>query len=294
AMSARMDERPHGQTTRRSSGDGHMLRLRSATFAQRSRYFGSRAAAIILAVALGAFAARQAGWRRSSAPRPVVHAAVMREVTTKRGQQANVYLSDGTLVVLGVGSTLRFPTAFDSSRDVELTGEAYFEVAHDTTRSFFVHTKYGTARDLGTKFGVRAYRDISAATVTVTEGSVLLMPNNLDDKRNLVLGARDVARVSADGRLSVLRNVRTDQNLAWVTGRLVFDRMPVGEAIAQINRWYDANVQLGDSTLAGFTLTASLSNEPFGRAIKIIAGALDARIERRHSTYTLFASRSRS
>jgi ferric-dicitrate binding protein FerR (iron transport regulator) len=238
----------------------------------------------------------------------------MREVTTKRGQQANIYLSDGTRVVLGVASTLRFPTAFDTTRDVELDGEAYFEVAHDSARTFSVRMPYGTARDLGTKFAIRAYRDIARATVTVTEGSVLLTPNvrrgnqpGAPDTRanglgtvpstaavdSLVLSAMDIASVSADGQLSVRRGVLTDQNIAWVSGRLVFDQMPVREAVAQINRWYGADLRLGDSTLARFTLTAALTNEPFPQAMKVIAAALDARVELRDSTFTLYRTRAR-
>ena len=111
---------------------------------------------------------------------------------------------------------------------------------------------------------------------------------------SVVVRARDVARLSADGHLTVRRGVRTDAELAWMSGRLVFDRMPFGEAVAQINRWYDADVRLGDSTLAHYALTASLTDESFPRAIKIIAAALDARIERHHSTIVLFSARGRS
>ncbi len=263
----------------------------------------TRAAAILVAVGLGAFAARELGWRKPAATLPSAAAPEMRVVATKSGERANVYLSDGTQVTLGVGSTLRFPTAFTSSRDVELDGEAYFEVAHDTTRVFAVHMRHGTARDLGTKFGVRAYRDIAAATITVTEGAVMLTPAAsvrqsarvaTADTDSVVLNARDIGRVSTDGRLSVLRNVRTDGQLAWMSGRLVFDQMPVAEAVAQINRWYDVDVTVGDASLAQFTLTASLTNEPFDRAIKIVAAALDARVERRGSRVTLFSTRDRS
>lgn len=289
-----------------------VLRLQPAMPQRGSWFVGIRVAAILLAVALGAVAARELGWRKSTVHSP----PLMREIATKRGQQANVYLSDGTRVVLGVASKLRFPTAFGSAREVELDGEAYFEIAPDATRSFLVHMPFGTARDLGTRFAVRAYRDIAAATVTVTEGSVVLTPgarrdsapdsrgalrnsdrstdlSNLPGVDSLIIRAMDVGSVSADGRLSVMRGVATDANLAWMTGRLVFDQMPVNEAVDQINRWYDTDVRLGDSTLASFRLTATLTDEPLARAINIIAGALDARVERRDSTFTLFRARAR-
>ena len=272
------------------------LRLQVASPRRSAWRIATRAAAIVAAIGLGAVTAREVGWRK---PAPIPAAvSEMRVVSTKPGERANVYLSDGTQVVLGVASTLRFPTAFGSSRDVELDGEAYFEVAHDTSRVFAVHMRHGTARDLGTKFGVRAYRDIAAATVTVTEGAVSLTPAVDTARRStadsIVINAMDIGRVSVDGQLSVRRGVRTDGQLAWMSGQLGFDQMDVPEAIAQINRWYGVDVRLGDSTLSRFTLTAALTNEPFSRAIQIVASALDARIERRGATITLFSARKRS
>jgi ferric-dicitrate binding protein FerR (iron transport regulator) len=305
ALSAKLDDATEGPTP--GARPFTILRvLPSSPWTRRPWVAFGRVAVIGVAVALGTFASQHFARRKPNASPPVM----MREVTTRRGQQANVYLSDGTRVVLGVASTLRFPTAFGRTRDVELEGEAYFEVAHDTARSFVVRTRYGTARDLGTKFGVRAYSDVAKATVTVTEGSVLLttatggadrssdaarrttesLSGVVSDRTpgSLVLRAMDVASISADGQLSVTRGAKTGANLAWISGRVVFERMPVGEAVAQINRWYDADVRLGDSTLKRFELTATLTNEPFPRAIRIIAAALDARVERRDSTYTLF------
>jgi ferric-dicitrate binding protein FerR (iron transport regulator) len=310
AISARMDDaRAKPGSPPRSAP---VLRLQPVQLQKASWFSASRtAAAIVIAVGIGAFAARHFGWGGRSAP----PAPEMREVSTRRGQQANVYLSDGTRVVLGVESTLRFPMTFHTSRDVELDGEAYFEVAHDTSRSFAVHMQYGTARDLGTKFVVRAYRDNAKATVTVTEGAVVVTPAVPGQSRgdagrpndrttpgatpaapadSLVLGPLEAATVTADGDLSLVRGHRTDANVAWVSGRVVFDRMPVPEAIAQINRWYDADVRLGDPTLGRYTLSASLTTEPFPEAIRIIAAALDARVERRDSTFTLFRARPRN
>jgi ferric-dicitrate binding protein FerR (iron transport regulator) len=291
------------------SDDGNVADRRAAPPALRlqpvarkravATQIAGRAAAIVVAVGLGAFAARELGWRKPAEAPSSAAAPEMRVVATKSGERANVYLSDGTQVTLGVGSTLRFPVAFTSSRDVELDGEAYFEVAHDTMRVFAVHMRHGTARDLGTKFGVRAYRDIAAATITVTEGAVMLTPAVSANAAtvtadSLVVNAKDIGRVSVDGHLSVRRNVRTDGQLAWMSGRLVFDQMPVGEAVAQINRWYGVDVKVGDASLARFTLTASLTNEPFDRAIKIVAAALDARVERRGSKVLLYPARDRS
>jgi ferric-dicitrate binding protein FerR (iron transport regulator) len=267
-----------------------------------------RAAAIVVAVGLGALAAREVGRGPSSDRLAAARDTVTRVVATRPGQQANVYLSDGTHVILGVASTLRFPTAFGRSRDVELDGEAFFEVAHEAARTFRVHTRYGLARDLGTKFDVRAYQNLPAATITVTEGSVVVTPNrrarHASARRgagrlpaplspdSLIVVAAQVARASADGVLDVHADSAAGIRLAWMSGRLVFDQTPVGEAVDQLDRWYDADVELGDSTLAHLRLTASLGGEPFQRAIQVVARALDARVVRRDSTYILYPNTS--
>jgi ferric-dicitrate binding protein FerR (iron transport regulator) len=282
-----------------------VLRLHTPTFHRHRWSTATRiAAAVLVAVGLGAGVALELGRERAAVRAVAARNAVMREVTTRRGQQANVYLSDGTHVVLGVASVLRFPTAFDVSREVELDGEAYFEVAHEDARPFLVHTTYGTARDIGTKFAVRAYDDLPGATVTVTEGSVLITASDSTARRGpaprtappggLLIEASDVGTVSADGELSVARGAALEAHLAWMSGRLVFDQMPVAEAIDQINRWYDSDVRIGDPELATLRLTASLGDEPVDRAIAMVATALDARVAHSGSTFTLYRADSGS
>jgi len=281
------------------------LRLHSPTFHRRRWSAAMRvAAAMLVAAGLGAGIALELGRERAAERAIAAKNAVIREVRTRRGQQANVYLSDGTHVVLGVASVLRFPTAFDSSREVDLEGEAFFEVAHDDARQFLVHTTYGTARDIGTKFAVRAYDGLSGATVTVTEGSVFISASDSIARRGpasrtaapdgLLIEATDVGTVSAGGELSVVRGAALEAHLAWMSGRLIFDQVPVAEAIDQINRWYDSDVRIGDPELAKLRLTASVGDEPVERAMAMVASALDARVAHSGSTFTLYRADSGS
>ncbi len=275
------------------------LRLHSSAFnGRRWSAMTKVAAAMLVMVGLGAGIALEQGRERAAERAIAAKNAVVREVRTKRGQQANLYLSDGTHVVLGVASVLRFPTAFESSREVDLEGEAFFEVAHEESRPFLVRTAYGTARDIGTKFAVRAYDGLPGATVAVTEGSVYLAASDSIARRGpttrammtdgLLIEATDVGTVSARGELSVVRGAASEEHLAWMAGRLTFDQMPVAEAIAQINRWYDSDVRIGDPELAKLRLTASLGDAPVDRAIAMVARALDARVAHRGSTFTLY------
>src|SRR5206468_9531820 len=97
----------------------------------------------------------------------------------------------------------RFPAQFGQVRDVYLDGEAFFEVAHDARRPFAVHTARAVARDLGTRFNVRAYRDAADVVVAVAEGAVALKSSQRLAADSVVLRQADVGRARPDGRLSV-------------------------------------------------------------------------------------------
>ncbi len=210
-----------------------------------------------------------------------------REVATRRAQRAEVYLSDGTRVVLGVASKIRFASPFGATRDVWLEGEAYFDVVHDETRPFAVHTARGIARDIGTRFAVRAYPDDRAKDleVVVEEGIVALGRDLHGD--SVVLGASDVGRVTAKGKIETLRGVDVSGLLSWTDGKLEFRNTPLRDALPVLSRWYDVNLRAGDSTLAGYPITLSLTSERFSDAIEVITRALSARVERRGNEYIL-------
>jgi ferric-dicitrate binding protein FerR (iron transport regulator) len=173
---------------------------------------------------------------------------------------------------------------------VYVEGEAYFEVASDPRTPFVVHTAQAVARDRGTKFGIRAYPGASQVEVVVVEGAVDLRATSPDvaASDSLFLVAADLGRLDNAGRLSVEHGVDTATRLAWRTGRLVFRDTPLRDALPQLGRWYDADLQLGDSALAGYPLTASLKGEPLAKVLELIAAALNVRVERRGSAYVLY------
>jgi transmembrane sensor len=215
-------------------------------------------------------------------------ANAMTEVTTLRGQRATLRLPDGTRVALGMASRLRYARAFgDSARDVYLDGDGYFEVAHDSLHPFAVHTSTSIVRDVGTKFGVRAYDASPSTEVIVTEGVVSFATPVTGDR--LVLRANDFLRLERDGRSTTLvHGVATADYLAWTEGRLVFQDAPLHEVIAELSRWYDRDLlQLADTSIGSRRLTASFTNESLPIVIDRIALSLDLREERHGQTVVL-------
>ena len=236
--------------------------------------------------------------------KPTAVSRETREYTTSRGQRATIELADGTTLVLAPGSRLRYvyPISGAGVRDAYLVGEALFSVAHDTTRPFVVHAKNTTTLDIGTTFGVRAF-DESPIRIAVVEGSVALgadanlRPGNdsgsalqpvsgpasyprLIANGITVLQAGEVASRAPDGVTTVSRDKDIGALLGWTEGKLVFDGVPLREALPALERWYDLDIKLAHPSLAGRPFTATFTTEPVTQVLNRIALALDMRVER--------------
>jgi transmembrane sensor len=253
-----------------------------AVAARRSHGQWWIAAAAVLVGVVGTLVWRSRGSEPTQAP-------PLRVVTTQKGQRADVYLSDGTHVILGVASTLRFPATFDTARNVFLEGEAFFDVAHDARKAFAVHTPRAVARDIGTRFSVRAFAGGLDVSIAVADGAVSLKaPTAPTD--SILLTRSDVGRLHANGRLTSQHNADLTPYMGWTEGKLAFDNAPMREVVARLNVWYDADVQLGDSALADYPLTMSFGTRTLAQVLPIMAAALNARIERRGKSVILYAS----
>lgn len=245
-----------------------------------SRYL-VRAAAAIVVLASGAVA-----WRIFTPPVDVfVPAIASSDVSTARGQRASLNLPDGSHVVLGPSSTLRYTVDRDRGpRTVELIGSAYFVVTHDAKRPFTVHTAYGIATDLGTRFDVRAYPADSSLAVGVAEGKVGLQDGT-------TLGAGQIGRVNADGRVVVQRDADLGEYLAWADGYLAFTDVPLRDAIAQLGRWYDLDIRLADRAIGDRRLTASFKDVAAPEMLRLVTASLDVTVEQRGRLVVLAAQR---
>jgi len=156
--------------------------------------------------------------------------------STPKGHSHRLVLPDGTGVWLNTSSSIRFPPVFTGSkRTVELTGEAYFEVAHDETRPFEVHAEGSTVRVLGTHFNVSAYVDDRQVTTTLIEGKVNVSKNGKEV--TLQPGQRAVV----DGITGAISQSQADTRaaLAWRNGYFRFDNEPIEDIMKKISKWYD-------------------------------------------------------
>jgi transmembrane sensor len=207
---------------------------------------------------------------------------------TSVGERRQVVLKDGSRVLLGPTSRLIVPLIEPDEGDrlVSLDGVAYFSVVHDPAHPFTVKAGEIVIQDVGTAFSVES--DDSAGTrVAVDSGSVTVGPAT-DRDRATVLNARDRATVDTKGIVVVERSGVSDDDLAWIQGRLVFRDAPLILVGAELYRWYGVRLRVADSSLANLHLTASFSGEPVDRVLNVIALSLGARIERQGNVAILY------
>ncbi|SDF40165.1 FecR family protein [Mucilaginibacter pineti] len=158
-------------------------------------------------------------------------------ISTPRGGQYQVILPDGTRVWLNAASSLKFPTAFvGNQRNVELNGEAYFEVAKNAAKPFNVKVNAMNVKVLGTHFNIMAYNDEDAMKTTLLEGSVQLINGALSNY--LKPGEQGVVK----GNNVKVMSVDADKAIAWKNGFFEFDRSSIEDIMKQLSRWYDTEV----------------------------------------------------
>ncbi len=177
---------------------------------------------------------------------------VYNTITTPRGRQYQFHLPDGSGVWLNAGSSITFPTVFNSQeRNVKITGEVYFEVAkkmqgngNRVPFTVSVDNPSDAARNLdiivlGTHFNVNAYADEPQVKTTLLEGSIKLKKN----KEQYLLLPGQQARLQENGIFKVIDQINAEEVLAWKDGFFYFDHTDLPTVMRQLSRWYDVSVE---------------------------------------------------
>lgn len=162
----------------------------------------------------------------------------MNTISTPRGGQYQLVLADGTKVWLNAASSLQFPSSFaGKERKVELTGEAYFEVAKNKAMPFKVSFNHTEVEVLGTHFNIMAYPNEAQTKTTLLEGSVKI--SNSLGQQLLLPGQQAIT--ATNGTLKVIE-ADIDETMGWKNGYFVFHNADIHEIMKQAERWYDVDV----------------------------------------------------
>jgi transmembrane sensor len=170
---------------------------------------------------------------------------VYNTISTPNGGQYQLELPDGSLVWLNATSSIHFPTSFvGKERHVEITGEAYFEVAKNRDMPFVVAVNGAEVQVLGTHFNVNAYSDEDNVKTTLLEGSVKIVQGaNIN-----MLKPGQQSQLTTDGLIKVVSNVDVDGVVAWKNGMFDFENAGIETVMRQLSRWYDVEIEYNGKT----------------------------------------------
>lgn len=181
-------------------------------------------------------------------------------LATPKGGQYQVHLPDGTTIWLNAATTLTYPVNFAAlkTRRVELNGEAYFEVAKDSSRPFLVVSNKQTVKVLGTHFNVSSYRDDQNITTTLLEGKVQVNNSILRPNQQAILNEKGF-RIS---------QVDAENAIAWKKGYFSFNDERLENILLKISRWYNVQIVYEDESLKNKKFWGSITR--FGQLSKVL------------------------
>lgn len=185
--------------------------------------------------------------------------------STYRGEQKTVTLPDGSVVRLNAESSITFPEQFASSdtRDIQLTGEAFFEVRRDEERPFIIRSANVITTVLGTEFNVRAYPGDKTIAVTVATGKVRIeaSDNQQTNTRSEILLPGEQGLYDHLSASLVKSPVNIEKFLAWKDGTILLEGASLEEATEILGRWYDADFVFKNPGLKTCTIDGKFRND---------------------------------
>ncbi|MDN5213708.1 FecR domain-containing protein [Fulvivirgaceae bacterium BMA12] len=218
-------------------------------------------------------------------------AVIWKETSTKSGQQSSITLSDGTKVILNAESTLKRPAFFsDSTREVTLSGEAYFEVAKDAKRPFVVHTNDLTTKVLGTTFNIKAYPEENKAIVSLVEGSVevRMKQDERGDKESFMLVPDQQIILNKSTKISNIVSFDQTAVAGWKDNQFVFDNIPLKDVIAIIERRYGVDIDVENKTILTCMIKSRFNNETLEAILEVISFGTNATYRKKENGTILF------
>lgn len=181
------------------------------------------------------------------------------EIIVPIGEKSQIILADGTHVWINSGSTFKYPVSFGKeSREVYLSGEAFFDVKHKDDQTFVVNTHDARVKVLGTAFNVKAYPEDAKTQTVVVRGLVSVQRTKKLDE-NILIKPNQMAVVRTPDSLSaqtitphvqVIDEINAEALTCWKNQFLVFADEPLSDMALKMERWFNVNIEISDSTLS--------------------------------------------
>jgi len=195
---------------------------------------------------------------------------VTQEIVTQPGTKTHLFLPDSTEVWLNAASSLKFPSAFaGNERRIALNGEAIFKVYKNKKKPFIVTTSSMEVEAVGTEFNVSAYSGDLKFSTTLAEGKVKITDRV---KPDLVMFIDPGAQVNYNTQNKTYNeeNVRVQDVIAWRDGVLIFNETPFSEVVAKLGRWFNADIQINNQSVANYRFTGTFTSESLDQVMELL------------------------
>lgn len=212
------------------------------------------------------------------------------EMSNPFGMLSTVTLPDGSKVTLNAGTTIAYPNAFVSkNREVEIKGEAFFEVAHDAGHPFIVKANQVSVEVLGTQFNVKAYEEDDRIEVSLSEGKVKVQ--SADREKRIFLSPGEQACYDKRSHSLTTRAVDIAHYTSWRNGIYYFRALPLKEIAKQLERIFNVDICITSSDIEDIVLTGDfLRGENLEQILRVITA--DKRLKYRTEEYMIYIDKN--
>jgi transmembrane sensor len=204
----------------------------------------------------------------------------IQEITSPPGTRSQVVLPDGSKVWLNAESTIKFSIPFqEESRDIDLQGEAFFDVAKNPEQPFIVQSGNVKVKVLGTRFNFKSFAEDKNIEVVLEEGKISLNLPGKTGTQEAIMEPGDRAVIEKESGKATIGNENINKYIAWHSGKLVFDNTPMSEVARLLERWYGIEVNVQDSEIMNYRFTTTFENESLFQVIELLGLSSPIRIE---------------
>ena len=197
---------------------------------------------------------------------------VWQTIKTPVGMQTDFLLPDGSHVWLNSGSVFKFPVSFaKDKRQVELSGEAFFDVSKDASHPFLVKAGKMNVEVKGTRFNIINYPDEMLTELILESGSVRLFSGDYEDHKTITLiKPGELASLDNNQNQLSVSNVDVEKYTAWKDGKLIFRDDQMDEVVKKLNRWFNVEIALQSSELKEYVYTATYRDETLPQILELL------------------------
>ncbi len=213
-------------------------------------------------------------WSLFDLPGSRHESGIMKSTETAFGIRSQILLPDGTKVWLNSGSKLIYPERFTGkSREVRLTGEAYFQVSADREHPFYVDLDGYKVKATGTSFNISCYPDEKEILTYLEHGKVsLLIGKDGTRVQTVPLGEKETMIMDRNEKGYRIQRTEGGKYLAWIDGMLILKNDDIHDVAVRLGRWYNAEVTFDDELArSGYIFTATFKKESLEEALELLS-----------------------